>query len=254
LGGKLQQGSAKDGFDIRTVKKHIDLAKEEREAREARTLVLRSALEKHYEDLRDFAEKLDSKMRGVTSVQSAADDDLIEAALRQHLPRSPMWASITKHKVLCHTLEEQKQLLKNTVEKMVEADKHLKVIMDAGLREVVPGVVDLLVFEVERWLNGNKEHTLKDSLVLEPAHDGLVNPRFGFSHMGAMSPELANRYMPAVHDAIGDFESRIKVSDEYLTSEKTCVEISRLKGKLREELAIIRLRRIIPGRCKYCPL
>jgi hypothetical protein len=72
--------------------------------------------------------------------------------------------------------------------------------------------------------------------------------------MGTMSQELANRYMPTVRNAIGDLESRIKASEEYLSLEKTCVEISRLKAKLREELAIIRLRRIIPGRCKYCPL
>ncbi len=35
---------------------------------------------------------------------------------------------------------------------------------------------------------------------------------------------------------------------------KTVAEISRLGTKLREELAVIRLRRIVPGRCRYCPL
>lgn len=253
-GEPIIQIAAKDGFDIRTVRKHIDLAKEERETREARTLVLRSALEKHYDDLRKFTEKLDAEIRGVANVSPAPDDDFIEGALRQHLPRSPMWGYLARREILRHTAEEQKQLLENTIEKTVKADRRLKDVRDAGLEGVMPGVVAVLKLEAEQWLNGNTKHSLKDSLVLEPANDGLVNPRFGGFHMGIMSREMADRFMPTVQDAIADFESLIKTSDGYLTLEKTYTEISRLKGKLREELAIIRLRRIIPGRCKYCPL
>jgi hypothetical protein len=163
-GESQPQIALKDGFDIRTVRKQIELAKEEREAREARTLVLRSALEKHYEDLRKFAEKLDSEIRGVANVPPLPDDDLIDGALRQHLPRSPLWSYLAKREALHYALEEQKQLLKNTIEKVVKAARPLKTIKDTGLEGVIPGVVALLVFETEQWLNGNTEHTLKNSL------------------------------------------------------------------------------------------
>ena len=48
------------GYDVRTVRKQIELMRQERESREARFTVLRQALEKHYADLISFAEKLDS--------------------------------------------------------------------------------------------------------------------------------------------------------------------------------------------------
>ena len=52
------QIAAQDGYDVRTVRKQIDLAKQEREAREARIVVLRDAMQRHYDDLRKYAEEL----------------------------------------------------------------------------------------------------------------------------------------------------------------------------------------------------
>lgn len=249
------QIATKDHYDIRTVRKQIDLAKEEREVREARTLVLRSALEKHYEDLRNYAERQDVAIREESNVIPSPDDDLIKDALRQHLPRSPLWGYLIKREAFGHTLEEQEQLLERTIEKMVKADRRLKTMNDAGLDGVAPGVIELLDHEVEKhWLRGNIEFTLRDNLIYEPTDDEKVSPSFGFSHMGVMSQEIADKYMPIVCEVVRDLESRIKASKECLSLEKTSAEIVRVKGKLREELAIIRLRRIIPGRCKYCPL
>ena len=51
-----------DGYDVRTVRKQIEKAMQEREMREARVMVLRDALEKHYKDLYTFAETLDSSI------------------------------------------------------------------------------------------------------------------------------------------------------------------------------------------------
>jgi len=51
-----------DHYDVRTVRKQIELMLQEREGRETRLLVLRQALERHYADLVSFAEKLDSEM------------------------------------------------------------------------------------------------------------------------------------------------------------------------------------------------
>jgi hypothetical protein len=127
-------------------------------------------------------------------------------------------------------------------------------LTDAGLKGIVPGVIAVLVAEAKQWSHGNTEHTLKDSLVMEPAGEGLVNPRFGFSHIGIMEVEHSERYVKIVHDVLEDLESRLRDCEDYRDLEKTIAEIRRLGGKLREELAVIRLRRIVPGRCKYCPL
>ncbi|MFC1956480.1 hypothetical protein ACFLWZ_08225 [Chloroflexota bacterium] len=248
------QIAAKDKFDVRTVRKQIDLAKQEREAREARSVVLRNALERHYDDLRKLAEKMNSEISGVGNVSSSPDDDLMEAALRQHLPRSPIWGYMSKWQNLRQRADEEQQKLEMVIEESVNTDQRLIPLINASLDGIVPGTVSVLVAEAKQWSRGNTGYSLKDSLVMEPAEEGLVNPRFGFARMGIMEVEHSERYVEIVHDVIEDLESRIRDQEDYRNLEKTIAEIGRLGGKLREELAVIRLRRIVSGRCKYCPL
>lgn len=248
------QIAAKDRYDVRTVRKQIDLAKQEREAREARSVVLRNALERHYDDLRKFAEKMNSEISGASNVPSSPDDDLIEAALRQHLPRSPIWGYMSKWQNLQQRVDEEQQKLEEVIEESLKADDRLTPLINAGLDGIVPGTVAVLVAEAKQWSHGNTGYSLKDSLVMEPAGEGLVNPRLGFSHLGIMEVEHSERYVKIVHDVLEDLESRLRDWEDYRDLEKTIAEIGRLSGKLREELAVIRLRRIVPGRCKYCPL
>jgi hypothetical protein len=248
------QIATKDKFDVRTVRKQIDLAKQEREAHEARSVVLRNALERHYDDLRKFAEKLNSEIWGVGNVPSSPDDDLMEVALRQHLPRSPIWGYMSKRQNLQQRADEEQQKLEMVTEESVKADHRLTSLINAGLDGIAPGIVAVLVAEAKQWSHGNTGYSLKDSLVMEPAGEGLVNPRFGFSHMGIMEVEHSERYVKIVHDVLEDLESRLRDWEDYRNLEKTVAEIGRLGRKLREELAVVRLRRIVPGRCKYCPL
>ena len=248
------QIAAEDRYDVRTVRKQIDLGKQEREAREARSVVLRNALERHYDDLRKFAEKLNSEISGVSNVPSSPDDDLMEVALRQHLPRSPLWGYMSKLQNLQQRVDEEQQKLEMVIEESVKADGRLTPLINAGLDGIVPGTVAVLVAEAKQWSHGNIGHSLKDSLVMEPAGEGLVNPRFGFSHMGIMEVEHSERYVKIVHDVLEDLGSRLRDWEDYRDLEKTIAEIGCLGGKLREELAVIRLRRIVPGRCKYCTL
>lgn len=248
------QIAIKDGFDIRTVRKQIDLAKQEREAREARSIVLRDALEKHYDDLRKFAEKLNSEITGLSNVPYSPDDDLIEAALRQHLPRSPIWTYLAKRESLQKKTDVEKQKLVGNMKEALQLNSGLKFFTDQGLVTIIPGIITLLEKEIEQWSHGNVGHTLKDSLVIEPAAEGLVNPRLGFSRMGPMKESEAEGNMKRVRDIVGDLESRTKESPEFIELQKNIVDLERIGNKLREELAVIRLRRIIPGRCKYCPL
>lgn len=248
------QIAASDRYDVRTVRKQIELAKQERESREARSLVLRNALERHYDDLRNLAEKLNSEISGASNVPSSPDDDLMEAALRQHLPRSPIWGYMSKWRNLQQRVDEEQQKLEEVIEESVKADYRLTPLINAGLDGIVPGIVAVLIAEAKQWSHKNTGYSLKDSLVMEPAGEGLVNPRFGFAHMGIMEVEHSERYAKIVHDVIGDLESRIRDWEDYRNLEKTIAEIGRLGGKLREELAVIRLRRIVPGRCRYCPL
>jgi len=254
MGESVPKIADSDDFDVRTVRKHIELAKQEREVKEARATVLRNALERHYDDLRKFAEALNSDILGVGNIPSSPDDDFMEAALRQHLPRSPIWGYMSKRQNLRQRADEEQRRLEIVIDESVKADRRLTPLINDGLDGIVPGIVAVLVFEAKQWVRGNTGCSLKDSVVTESAGEGLVNPCFGFSHMGIMKVEHSERCVKIVHDVLEDLESRLRGWEDYRNLEKTIAEIGRLDRKLREELAIVRLRRIVPGRCKYCPL
>jgi hypothetical protein len=51
-----------------------------------------------------------------------------------------------------------------------------------------------------------------------------------------------------------DFESGLKDWPEYLEVEKLFNRLGRLKASILEILTVILLRRIVPGKCKFCPI
>lgn len=69
-GESITDIAVNDQFDVRTVRRHIEQAKQEREVKEARSMVLRNALEAHYSDLCDYAERLSALTTGQTAAES----------------------------------------------------------------------------------------------------------------------------------------------------------------------------------------
>lgn len=248
------QIASQEHFDPRTVRKQLDLARQEREAREARLMVLRNAMENHYDDLRKYAEKLNASATNRSQMANSPDDDLFESALRQHLVRSPIWNIITKRNKLSLKINEEKTRLESKIKGFVNEDKRLSSLPATVMEGISIGITEALLFELNQWINGNTNHTLRDSVVMEPAERGKMNPRIGFSHLGVMDPKSADKYVKTALDVFTRIESRIKGLDEYQAVEKARTEFINLGQKLREELAVIRLRRIIPGHCRYCPL
>jgi hypothetical protein len=243
-----------DDYDERTVRRHIELAKQKREVQEARSAVLRNALERHYRDMSSFVERLNSRISGSVETSLLPDDDLIEAALRQHLPRSPIWGNLSKWQRLREEIPELRNNLDMLIKDLVQSNDDIISLTNAGFDGIVDGTVDVLKKETEQWLGKNTDYTLKDSLIMEPAGENLVDPCLGAFHMGIMDKKSADQNMRIVRGVIGELESCLIESDEYHDLEKIITEIERLSRKLRKELAVIRLRRIVTGRCKFCPL
>jgi len=102
-GDSPPQIAATDGFDVRTVRKQIERARQEREVREARSIVLRNAMEHHYTDICNFAEKLKVAVAGEESISLLVDDPLW-LALKQHLPHSPLWNLLNRRDTLLERL------------------------------------------------------------------------------------------------------------------------------------------------------
>jgi len=253
-GESVPKIASNDSYDVRTIRRHIELAKQQREVKEARATVLRNALERHYEDLCNFAARLDPTIAKNIPNPSSADDNFMEAALRQHLPRSPIWGYLTNRGSLQQEYTELSVEAKARVEKAVRAERRFDPLLSAGLTEVVPGIINALDFQVEQWSLRREGLKVGTNLRAEPEGEGRVQLCYGFSRMDIVKSEDAKGYLSILKKIIERLEQKIVNWELYKKLLKANDEISRLDRKLYEELSVIRLRRIVPGRCKYCPL
>lgn len=250
LGESPPKIARSDGFDIRTVRKHIEQAKQEREVKEARSMVLRNALERHYKDMCDYAQRLDSEIAGQTVVSWSLHDEQIRAALRQHLPRSPIWAYLNQYATLPQQITELKDEAGKKLGEAVASDSRLSPVLSTGEMGVIPGIIVALSLQIEQWPQGISGLNLEYNLIQEPAEEGFVNLRYGPAQMGKVKKE----HVTIIREVLQDWESRLKDWEEFRKLERCFVELRRVKVNMRDELAVIILRRIVPGRCKYCPL
>lgn len=248
-GESIADIAANDQFDVRTVRSHIEQAKQEREVKEARSMVLRNALEAHYRDLCDYAEKLSTMESGQKALESPRDE-YMQTALRQHLPRSPIWGYLKQRESLKEQIEQLMREASLKIGKVVMSDSRLSAGLDASETGVVPGIIVALKFQIDHWAQGDQGLNIKDNLIPEPAEEKFVNLRYGFSQMGKVN----KKHVALIDEVLLDGESRIRQWEEFEKLEKSFTELRRVEKNLRQELAVITLRRIVPGRCRYCPL
>ena len=90
----------KDGYDVRTVRKYIELASEEREGKEARAAVVRGAYEKHYKDMVNFANSLDNEIDAEIPVSQTLRENRMWEALKEHQPKASLFRGISKASII----------------------------------------------------------------------------------------------------------------------------------------------------------
>jgi len=239
-----------DNFDVRTVRKQITLAREERERREARSAVLRNAVESHYRDICRFAEDLDTEIAKDSTVTSTHNTSPLWSALKQHLPRSPLWTKLERWDQALDELSVLKNDTRQHLTEVLQAEPRLTEILTAGEEGVIPGMVFALSFQMTSWAREWQGLDIDQNFRVEPTREGFVTINYGSAHMGEVKEEHAD----IIRETLVDFESTVIAWKEYEDMEKLFAEIKRLKAILHEELTIITLRRIVPGKCKYCPL
>lgn len=246
-----------DGFDARTVRKHIEIAKQDRETKEARASVLRNALERHYADLCRYAESLGRRASDRHSTEfnmkvssPVPYEQQMGIALRQHLPRSPIWGYLSQRVKMYGTKDELTRELGKKIESSISSDSRLLTDLTEDEKGVKPGIVAALTAQATQWVLGSAGLNVEDNLISEPAEDSFVNLRYGAFPMGKVRKE----HVELVGESLTDWTALIKEWEEYRKLEKAYREIERVEKDLVDEIAVIALRRVVPGRCRYCPL
>lgn len=244
------QIAAADSFDVRTVRKQIERARGEREVRETRSAVLRNAVESHYRDLCKLAEELDTEIKQDKIIPSQLKDSRMCSALREHMPRSPLWKKLGRWDRILEEIDNLEDDIRAQLREEIESDLRLNEIVAAGENGVIPGMVEALNFQMKSWARGWKGLDIKDNFKVEPVGDGFVKVSYGAFNMD----KVKGKHATTIREVLIDFESKITSWEQYEKMQKLFTELERLKLSLQDELAIVTLRRIVPGRCKYCPM
>ena len=240
-----------DSFDVRTVRKYIAIAQEEREMREARSAVLRQALEMHYADLVGFAGKLEAGLRSPSFSPLRDRGDRLWRALKDHLPRSPLWRGLDRWEALQRErAKTEEQALRRLEEKLQDTSR---CGLAGGAQSVefdTDGLADLVLVRI-REVAAPRNAPLQPYVVtIETTSDGFT--RLECNARTCATVDGANDAV--VKDLIQDLIAAVIEWPEVETLARTLAELERLTRTLSEELITITLRRVVPGRCRYCPL
>lgn len=238
-----------DDYDVRTVRKQLERARSEREVREAKQVVLRGALERHYADLCSFAEKLKADLSGdvPTNVSMTLRDDPMWRALHEHLPRLRLWTDIEKWRRLAPEYEKSVERCKEHIQSEAASRVSLEFVSSAKSIGLNDEFTDGLAFHLQA--------AARDGQGLKDTEYYLLNTKRGVrvrlgAYMIALVPEDKVKDVQGLFNAIMD---EALDWEEYSVLKKCTEEFLKAKRGIHEELTKIILRRIIPGRCVYCP-
>lgn len=238
-----------DGYDVRTVRKQLEIIRQEREICQARQVVLRQALEKHYVDICAFAEKLRAEItsRTPSMLSPTMKGDPMWRALRQHLPRSPLWKDIDKLERLAEASGPPLDRIKDRARKEAVSRTSLEFISSVDETGLIDGLPESVAFHLQALARG--ERGLKDvGYISTPTKNGVLIKHGAFSI--ALVPEDRGEEVEALSRSLmreaiewADYDELYRLTQDFL----------RVQQSLKEELTTLVLRRVVPAKCDYCP-
>ena len=241
------------GYDVRTVKKQLQRMREEREAREARRLVLKGALESHYADLCAFAEKLRADLLKYppSPISFLRKDDPLWAALREHLSRAPIWRDIEKLEHLILGYEAAVAALRARIEREAESLTSLQVVPSGNRVGLLPSLSQAVAYHLEAGVRGSPGLT-GVQCATEDSDFGII-VRLGSYGIAIVARNDAKAQQARVEKACSSLMEKGSQWEECTALAQVVSDILSVQKELNEELTRVILRRVLSGRCLYCP-
>ena len=247
-GEPLYKLAKSEGFDVRTVKKQTEMAIEERDAHEARLGVLRQALEKHYADLVTLVDRLDSAVMQ-SSLPMGIKDERMWSALREHLPRSPLWKLFDKMERLNDDIRDIEKRAEQRLWDEVRKDNSFKSISQTGAAEIELHDAGLLG-AMSYHLHQNPPITIPNITISSIVSDD----RTTLYCEGSDCASVPTGQIETAREFITNLMAQVCDWSEHEELQKTISIRTKITGEIREELAILIFKRVFPGHCKYCPI
>ena len=252
---RRQQGESppkiaeRDSVDVRTVRKHLREATEEKAAGEARSIVLSRALENHYNDLCDYISRLNMRIAGKKRVPKGPTDGHLEKALREHIPRSPIWRNLRRLDETEDEVNQAEIALQERIEAEMNRYEELKTLPPDAAASVKEGAIKILIFQGKKWARDISGYGIDSDLTTEPAGEGYVTLRYGPYSLGRVSTQQ----LETVKDFLIAQESRLVEYEELNELKDSWKRLAHIRKNLEDELAVYILKRVVPGHCRYCP-
>lgn len=245
-GESTPQIADKDGYDVRTVRKQLEIARQEREMRESRLMVLREAVQSHYQDLCRSAQQIDDTVTAGNSITGLMAERKY-AALRQHLQYAPLWKRLDKWNSCYIDRLKAFQDLRKEIGNRLAKDPDLNGAFASG-KEEISGMVEIFANQSLQWSHGI-HFNIDDWFKTNHGENGLLNLQLGAYYIGTVAQAQA----PKVKESLASFAKKITGFDTYKKYQELGEQMKQLEPDVHEDLATITLKRVVPGRCKYCP-
>ncbi|MFC1949031.1 hypothetical protein ACFLW0_02545 [Chloroflexota bacterium] len=248
-GESSPQIAKKDGFDVRTVRKQIALAQQEEEVHEARVTVLKDAITSHHKDITSFVEQLASEVVSEKSISQAMKDNPMWLAFREHIPRSPLWKYFERFEDKLEEITVSKNDFISTIHDEIHSNPELLRMINSD-EKTVANISNALLFQAEAQATKQTVLNIEKNLEAETSSGETGSIRYGAFYIGV----IKEAHLPQFKNSLKKLEVALIELEEYKSLEKNLVELKRLKTTLQSELQIIILRRIVPGRCRFCAI
>jgi hypothetical protein len=130
--------------------------------------------------------------------------------------------------------------------------------LSSGLTEgssgLIDGFIQALKFQAAQWARGYRGLDIEENISTEPAGEGLLTFRYGAFGLGIVEQGRLRTVSDVIREALQDLQLRLKELEELSKLHKSLLDLTRVENSLNDEIAVITLRRVVPGRCHYCPL
>jgi len=124
----------------------------------------------------------------------------------------------------------------------------------AGNEQIILNFIDFFSLRIDQRVKGGTCLDIEKYFRVEHKGGQLHAAMVGGYNVGPINPEKEQEQVSILKQALYDFESDITEWGKSQELQFTYNELNGLKKSITEELDVLTLRRVVPGRCKYCPL
>ena len=232
------------GRDIRVVKRHIEIAQQEREVARARRDFLLSRVEQHQEDLLSEVRRLREVLLQSPPQRLEPGDPLeqkVHQALKEHTGRLPLRGLLESY---CDAAREYEDMRSDIGRQLEEKEADLKSHLSAQVATPHWAAVLLLLLE-----KGDPRASRR-SYAEYKTEDGCYWPCWGEFNLTSSPVTAAD--LASIMQAHRELQSTLEAYLPKLRGRRE--RLRELADLIVEELDVFLLKRLVSGRCRYCPL